>query len=156
MTGVQTCALPISCRGYRPWRGWKDPCACRETAPAEDREETAAKKGERQRIFSSALYNAYSHFGYRTATQAIYSTQARHTCAAQHVFLCQSATTAGCEYSARVKNLRGTVMPRLRKVAGMCSSNIAEMRICGYHAEEEILCRSLFFYAYAVYHSHPR
>ena len=35
-------------------------------------------------------------------------------------------------------------MPRLRKVAGMCSSNITEMRICGYHAVVKILCRSLF------------
>ena len=33
-------------------------------------------------------------------------------------------------------------MPRLRKVAGMCSSKVAEMRICGYRAEEKILCRS--------------
>ena len=113
-------------------------------------------KGNGRGFFSSALYNTYSHFGYRTATQAICSTQARHTCAAQHVFLCQSATTAGCEYSARVKNLRGTVMPRLRGANRLCSSTVAEMRICGYHAVVKILCRSLFFYAYAVYHSHPR
>ena len=33
-------------------------------------------------------------------------------------------------------------MPRLRKVAGMRSSKVAEMRICGYRAEEKILCRS--------------
>ena len=40
--------------------------------------------------------------------------------------------------------LRGTVMPRLRGVNRLCSSKVAEMRICGYHAEEKILCRSLF------------
>ena len=39
------------------------------------------------------------------------------------------------------------LVPRLRKVAGMCSSNIAEMRICGYHAVVKILCRSPFFAA---------
>ena len=33
-------------------------------------------------------------------------------------------------------------MPRLRGVNRLCSSNIAEMRICGYRAEEKILCRS--------------
>ena len=38
----------------------------------------SVEKREQQRIFSSALYNTYSHFGYFTATQAIYSTQARH------------------------------------------------------------------------------
>ena len=43
---------------------------------------------------------------------------------------------------ALATELRGTVMPRLRKVAGMRSSKVAEMRICGYHAEEKILCRS--------------
>ena len=43
---------------------------------------------------------------------------------------------------ALATELRGTVMPRLRKVAGMCSSKVAEMRICGYRAEEKILCRS--------------
>ena len=30
----------------------------------------------------------------------------------------------------------------LRRAAGMCSSKVAEMRICGYRAEEKILCRS--------------
>ena len=33
-------------------------------------------------------------------------------------------------------------MPRLRGVNRLCSSNIAEMRICGYRVEEKILCRS--------------
>ena len=28
-------------------------------------------KGERQRIFSSARYNTFPHFGYLTATQAV-------------------------------------------------------------------------------------
>ena len=40
--------------------------------------------------------------------------------------------------------LRDTGMLRLRRVNRLCSSNIAEMRICGYHAEEKILCRSPF------------
>ena len=35
-------------------------------------------------------------------------------------------------------------MPRLRKVAGMCSSKVAEMRICGYHAEEKSSAVPLF------------
>ena len=35
-------------------------------------------------------------------------------------------------------------MPRLRKVPGMCSIKVAEMRICGYNAEEKILCRTPF------------
>ena len=38
--------------------------------------------------------------------------------------------------------LRDTGMSRLRRVNRLCSSNIAEMRICGYRAEEKILCRS--------------
>ena len=46
---------------------------------------------------------------------------------------------------ALATELRGTVMPRLRKVACMRSSKVAEMRICGYHAEEKILCRSPIF-----------
>ena len=37
---------------------------------------------------------------------------------------------------------RGIPVPRLRGVNRLCSSNIAEMRICGYRAEEKILCRS--------------
>ena len=45
------------------------------------------RKGERQRIFSSAWYNTVSHFGCRTATQAVKLTQARHDSAAQ-VFTC--------------------------------------------------------------------
>ena len=35
-------------------------------------------------------------------------------------------------------------MPRLRKVAGMRSSKVAEMRICGYHAEEKSSAVPLF------------
>ena len=45
---------------------------------------------------------------------------------------------------ALATELRGTVMPRLRKVAGMCSSKVAEMRICGYHAEEKSSAVPLF------------
>ena len=55
----------------------------------------SVEKRERQRIFSSALYNTYSHFGYHTATQAIYSTQARHNSAAQHFYLCRLSQSCG-------------------------------------------------------------
>ena len=47
------------------------------------------------------------------------------------------------------------LVPRLRRVADLCSSTVSEMRICGYNAEEKILCRTPFP-AYAVYHLHPR
>ena len=46
------------------------------------------------------------------------------------------------------------LVPRLRRVADLCSSTVSEMRICGYNAEEKILCRTPFP-AYAVYHLHP-
>ena len=50
---------------------------------------------------------------------------------------------------------RGIPVPRLRGVNRLCSSNIAEMRICGYRAEEKILCRSPFFAAVTCRQSAP-
>ena len=73
----------------------------------------SVEKREQQRIFSSALYNTYSHFGYFTATQAIYSTQARHNSAAQHFYLCRLSQSCGCSRLAQENVLRDTGMSRL-------------------------------------------
>ena len=76
----------------------------------------SVEKRERQRIFSSALYNTYSHFGYHTATQAIYSTQARHNSAAQHFYLCRLSKSCDCSRFVPENELRGTVMPRVAAI----------------------------------------
>ena len=68
------------------------------------------RKGERQRIFSSAWYNTVSHFGCRTATQAVKLTQARHDSAAQRFYLCRLSKSCGCSQFAPENGLRGTVI----------------------------------------------
>ena len=70
----------------------------------------SVEKGERQRIFSSAWYNTVSHFGCRTATQAVKLTQARHDSAAQRFYLCRLSKSCGCSQFAPENGLRGTVI----------------------------------------------
>ena len=70
----------------------------------------SVEKGERQRIFSAAWYNTVSHFGCRTATQAVKLTQARHDSAAQRFYLCRLSKSCGCSQFAPENGLRGTVI----------------------------------------------
>ena len=63
---------------------------------------------------------------YRTATQAAYSTQARHTRAAQIFCLCRLSKSYGYRRYAPVIVLRGTVMPRLLEVADLCSRTVSD------------------------------
>ena len=85
--------------------------------------------------------------GYRTATQAAYSTQARHTRAAQMFCLCRLSKSYGYRRYAPVIVLRGTVMPRLRRPKLDVAVRYPTLRIGGYNAERKILCRTLFFVA---------
>ena len=97
--------------------------------------------------FYYRVVSAYSHFGYVTATHTGYFPQTRHNSAAQIFYPCRVFTSCGCSRLAQENVLCGTGMPRLRGVNRLCSSTVAEMRICGYHAVVKILCRSPFFAA---------
>ena len=88
------------------------------------------------------MVSAYSHFGYVTATHTGYFPQTRHNSAAQIFYPCRLSKSYGCSRLVPENELRGTDMPRLRGVNRLRSSTVAEMRICGYRAEEKILCRS--------------
>ena len=92
--------------------------------------------------FYYRVVSTYSHFGYVTATHTGYFPQTRHNSAAQIFYPCRVFTSCGCSRLAQENVLCGTGMPRLRGVNRLCSRTVAEMRICGYHAKEKILCRS--------------
>ena len=72
---------------------------------------------------------------YRTATQIGESAQVRHNSAAQFFSAllltgpakinCTKRLNRRCRAVQRVKELRGTVMPRLRRAARMCSSTLS-------------------------------
>ncbi len=83
----------------------------------------SVEKGERQRIFSAAWYNTVSHFGCRTAIQAVKLTQARYDSAAQRFYL------------RRINRLCS------RTVSDTANTRIHERTQC-VSAEEKILCRS--------------
>ena len=99
--------------------------------------------GERQRIFSSAwtrfarYVSAYSQCQDRTATHIGCSAQAQHNSVAQLAGLvaidsicedklCKTSKFAGAVCYLQTYELRNTSMLRLRRVAGLCSSNISD------------------------------
>ena len=70
----------------------------------------SVEKGNGRGFFFAAWYNTVSHFGCRTATQAVKLTQARHDSAAQRFYLCRLSKSCGCSQFAPENGLRGTVI----------------------------------------------
>ena len=104
----------------------------------------SVEKGNGRGFFFAAWYNTVSHFGCRTATQAVKLTQARHDSAAQRFYLCRLSKSCGCSQFAPEKRFarhchtpeypllpfgQFTLCRALRRIAGMCSSKLSEMRM---------------------------
>ena len=86
-----------------------------------------SRKRTRQSGYLSVSFSAFSQFTdsvllHRRVTQR----RARHDSAAHHFYLCRLSKS--CDYSgfAPAHGLRGPVMPRLREVADLCSSNVSD------------------------------
>ena len=108
------------------------------------REETAAKRSTAVGLLLRDFRKLFAVLGYRTATSNL-GLRRRGIPVPRNTVACANRLHPQDLDNRHRLNCYAALSCRAqRRVAGMCSSTAVEMRICGYHAVEKILCRSPF------------
>ena len=108
------------------------------------REETAAKRSTAVGLLLRDFRKLFAVLGYRTATSNL-GLRRRGIPVPRNTVACANRLhPQDLDNRHRLNCCAALSCRAQRRVAGMCSSTAVEMRICGYHAVEKILCRSPF------------